>query len=111
MHTELCFLSSLLIGGMMFGNAPARAQTSIRAVTKPATESTNAFYVGSRSPLQPTPLIKLPVGTIRPEGWVRKQLQLQRDGFHGHLDEISRFVVKENNAWLDPSLQRGFGAR
>ena len=26
--------------------------------------------------------------------------ELQAEGFHGHLTEISRFLVKENNAWL-----------
>ena len=75
-------------------------------MAKPATSSTNAFYVGNRAPLRPAPLIKLPVGTIRPEGWLRKQLELQADGFHGHLGEISRFLEKEGNAWLDSSGRR-----
>lgn len=29
-------------------------------------------------------------------------LKLQVAGFHGHLLEISSFLEKENNAWLDP---------
>ena len=32
----------------------------------------------------------------------QEKLELQAEGFHGHLLEISDFLVKENNAWLDP---------
>ena len=46
--------------------------------------------------------MQLPIKAIEPRGWLRKELQLQADGFHGHLGEISRFLVKENNSWLDP---------
>lgn len=63
----------------------------------------NAYYVGHRAPLRPAPLLKLPVGAVRPEGWLRRVLRLQGDGFHGHLTEISEFLKKENNAWLSPT--------
>ena len=46
--------------------------------------------------------MKLPVGAIRAEGSLRKQLELQAAGFHGQLGELSEFPKKENNAWLDP---------
>jgi DUF1680 family protein len=75
---------------------------SVRVVDKPGTEAGNDFYVSNRAPLMPSPLIKLPVGAIKPDGWVRRQLELQADGFHGHLTEISRFLIKEGNAWLSP---------
>jgi len=63
----------------------------------------NAHYYGNRAPLLPSPLVKLPVGAIEPRGWIRTQLELQAEGFHGHLTEISRFLRKENNAWLSPT--------
>ena len=75
----------------------------VRVVPKPPTDARNPLYVGNRAPLRPTPLIKLPVGSIQPRGWLRKQLDLQRAGFHGHLGEISRFLEKDGNAWLDAS--------
>jgi hypothetical protein len=53
-------------------------------------------------------LIKLPIGSVRPQGWLRRVLQLQADGFHGHLTKISDFLKKEDNAWLSPA---GRGAR
>ncbi len=57
----------------------------VRAVKLPSTELKNDFYVGNRPPLLPSPLIKLPIGAVEPAGWVRRQLELQADGFHGHL--------------------------
>jgi len=78
----------------------ARAQ--VRVVDRPNTKQPNDFYVGNRPPLLPSPFIKLPIGAIKPQGWIRKQLELEADGFTGHLLEISPFLKKENNAWLNP---------
>ncbi|MGM0489094.1 MAG: beta-L-arabinofuranosidase domain-containing protein [Planctomycetota bacterium] len=63
-------------------------------------DATNSHYVSNRPPLRKSALIKLPIGSIEPKGWLRKKLRLQADGFHGHLGEISRFLQKENNSWL-----------
>ncbi len=68
----------------------------------------NDHYVVNRAPLEPSRLVKLPIGSITPRGWLRHQLRLQADGFHGHLREISPFLKREGNAWLDP---RGVGER
>ena len=62
---------------------------------------TNSHYVSNRAPLEASRLIKLPVGSIKPHGWLEHQLRLQADGFHGHLMEISPFLKVEGNAWLD----------
>ncbi len=83
--------------------------TDIRVIERPGTEIKNDFYVGNRPPLLPTPFLKLPVGAIEPKGWVRRQLELQRDGFHGHLTEISQFLKKEGNAWLSPTGEGDHG--
>jgi len=85
------------------------SDSNIRAVDKPDTKAGNDFYVGNRVPLTPSPLIKLPVGAIEPSGWVRRQLELQADGFHGHLTEISQFLKKEGNAWLSPTGEGDHG--
>jgi len=63
----------------------------------------NRYYVGNRAPLAPSAFRKLPIGSIRPDGWVRKQLQLEADGFIGHLTEISGWLNKKNNAWISPT--------
>ena len=41
----------------------------------------------------------LPLGSIRPEGWLLRQLRLQRDGLTGHLDEF----------WPDVAESQWFG--
>ncbi len=83
--------------------------TNIRVVERPDTKLVNNFYVGNRPPLIPSPFMKLPVGAIEPDGWVRRQLELQAEGFHGHLTEISRFLKKEGNAWLSPAGEGDHG--
>jgi DUF1680 family protein len=74
-------------------------------VPTPPLDVRNRHYVSNREPLLPNPLVKLPIGAVQPRGWLRKQLELQAAGFHGHLTEISQFLKKENNAWLHPEGQ------
>jgi hypothetical protein len=40
------------------------------------------------SALAPTAMIPLPLGQIRPDGWLANQLRVQADGLSGHLDEF-----------------------
>ncbi len=75
---------------------------TVTIVQRPDNGSSTLFHTGNRPPLQPSPFIKLPIGSIKPEGWLKKELELQASGFHGHLEEISKYLQKENNAWLDP---------
>ncbi len=58
------------------------------------------YYTGNRAPLAASPLAKLPIGNVRPEGWIRHQLELMANGFSGHLNEISQFCKYEGNAWV-----------
>lgn len=44
---------------------------------------------------------KLPLGTIRPEGWLKCQLEKELKGLPGQLWKISPYLT-ENNAWLHP---------
>ncbi len=71
--------------------------------SKPPAIGQNAFYAGNREPLLPNPLLKLPIGSITPRGWLRTQLELMADGMAGHLPEMSKWCEKENNAWLSPT--------
>ena len=74
---------------------------SVETVDRPAA----AADTGAMHPLA---LEKLPLGAIKPEGWLRKQLELQRDGLNGHLAEISAWLDKSNNAWLVPGAHNGW---
>ena len=86
------------------------AADEVTVVKHPSTATRNAHYAGYRSPLQSTPLVELPLGAVRPQGWLKKQLALQAAGFHGQLREISHFLQKDGNAWLsaDGSGDRGW---
>jgi len=59
----------------------------------------NAHYNSNRPPLMNSPLVKLPLGSVRAQGWLHTQLALMADGFTGHLAELSDFCEFENNAW------------
>ncbi|MES2893253.1 MAG: beta-L-arabinofuranosidase domain-containing protein [Bacteroidota bacterium] len=82
------------------GNTASTQTTGVTNIKRPATSSVNKFYTGNRAPLTPLSFIKLPVGAIRPEGWIKKYLELQRDGLTGKLGEISAWLEKKDNAWF-----------
>lgn len=77
-------------------------------VGRPDVSVRNACYPSNRAPLQSQYFIKLPVGAVRPAGWVARQLQLQAEGLNGHLDEISVWLEKERNAWLGRGDSNGW---
>lgn len=94
---------------VLFATAAMQGGLDIAIVDKPATRSSNAYYASSRRPLQPTPFVKLPITAFRPEGWLRKSLELQRDGLTGNLGEISIWLTKKDNAWLSPTGKGEWG--
>ncbi len=61
----------------------------------------NTYYPSNRSPLTVSPLVKLPIGSIEPRGWLLSQLRLVREGFSGRLAEISPFL-KADSGWISP---------
>lgn len=48
--------------------------------------------------LQPPALVPLPLGSIRPEGWLRRQLEIQAAGLTGHLHEFWPDV--QESGWI-----------
>src|ERR1039458_3076995 len=83
----------------------AANEGGVEVVQEPAVGSSNPFYPGNREPLLASPLIKLPIGSIIPKGWLRHQLELEAQGMTGRLPEISKWCKFEGNAWSDPQGQ------
>ena len=84
----------------------AEPQTvDVKVVEVPPTSPGNALFVGNKEPLLPSPLFKLPIGSITPKGWLRGQLELEAQGMIGHLPEISKWCKFDGNAWSDPRGQ------
>src|SRR2546426_844138 len=71
--------------------------------------SSQALCVPNRPPLVPSAFVKLPIGSITPKGWLRRQLELEANGMTGHLEEISKWCKFENSAWSSPNGQGQFG--
>ena len=83
--------------------------TQVRVVANPDQSSVNQHYPSNRPPLQPSALIKLPVGAVKPEGWLLEYLQRQKQGLTGNLKDISAWLDKEDNAWLAKDGQGQWG--
>ena len=64
-----------------------------------STASKPATVVPNRAPLSPGTFEFLPLGSIRPRGWLRAQLRIQADGLSGHLGETWA-DAGPNSGWL-----------
>jgi hypothetical protein len=98
---RLALLSFMAMNAQGFGQ--------ITVVDRPALTTTNSFYLGNRAPLAPSPFYKLPIGSITPRGWVRHELELERDGMTGHLEEISPWLDFKKSSWADPEGRGRYG--
>jgi len=57
-------------------------------------------YTLTRLPLRENPYIELPLGAIKPQGWLREMLVRQKNGATGNLDKLYPLVMNERNGWL-----------
>src|SRR4028119_2209067 len=55
--------------------------------------------IGPGKTFQKQQFTPLPLGSIKPKGWLLHQLQIMRNGTTGHLDEVYG-KVKNDNGWL-----------
>lgn len=57
-------------------------------------------YSNNRQPLLQKEYTELPLGTIKPKGWMEQQLLLMKNGMTGNLDQIYEPVMGKRNGWL-----------
>lgn len=58
------------------------------------------LYLNNRPPLITKPYMELPLGAVRPQGWLKEQMQRMCEGMTGHLDELYPQVMGSRNGWL-----------
>ena len=56
--------------------------------------------ITNRLPLFSIPFVALPLGSVRPQGWLLTQCQLQCDGLTGNAETIYANDIGTNSAWL-----------
>lgn len=104
------FLRGALTAAGAVGLSGLLAQQAVRA--QAATRSTIALvgdtsggglYHPNLAPLAQTPLLRLPVGSVKPAGWLREQLSLQLAGLNGQMDTVSHFLDLSTTGWAVPS--------
>lgn len=78
-------------------------------IVKEPVPGKNNHYVGNGPNLVPLSLIKLPVGSIKPSGWLREILIRQKNGLCGQLSKISKWLQRDDNAWLSENGEGKWG--
>jgi hypothetical protein len=73
------------------------SSTSLPAMES-STQSPPPFH--NRPPLHQKAFAALPLGSVKPHGWLKLQLERMRDGLTGDLDEKYPAVVGPRNGWL-----------
>jgi hypothetical protein len=56
--------------------------------------------VTNRAPLLPARFAALPLGSVRPQGWLLSECQEQRDGLTGQAEAVYASDLGSNSAWL-----------
>ena len=83
------YMHALVIAVVIAGASLANAQEPV-----PAT------YLNNRFPLCTKPFVELPLGAIKPKGWLQDQLLRMKNGMTGHLDSLYEQVMGKRNGWL-----------
>jgi hypothetical protein len=93
MNMKVRILLTIVMTGLAV-QTNAQANTSTRS-------SVFKDYINSRAPLHQNPYIELPLGAIKPQGWLREMLLLrQKTGSTGNLDKLYPVVMNNRNGWL-----------
>jgi len=87
--------AAVILFGLVCFSAPAFAQGIPAATNLPPTA-----VVTNRAPLFAPPFAALPLGSIRPQGWLLTQCQQQRDGLTGNAEAVYAVDIGTNSAWL-----------
>ncbi len=76
------------------------AVVMVAATTHITGQNLSGNYANNRPPLVTKPYVALPIGNIKPAGWLEEQLDRMATGMTGHLDTIYEQVMGTRNGWL-----------
>ncbi|BEH00203.1 beta-L-arabinofuranosidase domain-containing protein [Bacteroides sedimenti] len=72
----------------------------ILSISTASANKINELYQNNRYPLLTKPYIELPIGAVKPEGWLKDQLIRMKKGMTGNLDILYEKVMGSRNGWL-----------
>lgn len=72
----------------------------ISVTGKAQTNQRNSYYLTNQAPLKAAAYTALPLGAIKPGGWLKTMLETQKKGLTGNIDEIYKEVCGPRNGWL-----------
>ena len=72
----------------------------LSAVCVYASNEGKSHYLDNRAPLVEKRFMELPIGSVKPEGWLKDQMERMAYGMTGHLDELYPQVMGPRNGWL-----------
>ena len=84
-------LAAALSAAILLGAAPIGSAAA-------AEKSGNDYYVSNQGDLLAEAFETLPLGAVKPEGWLKDQLELQKNGITGAMEEYD--IYGPNSAWL-----------
>jgi hypothetical protein len=92
--TKVKLIAPMILAGIVW-NSMAGAIDIPSSSNLPPT-----VVVANRVPLMRTPFVALPLGSVRPLGWLLAQCQMQRDGLTGNAETLYADDLGTNSAWL-----------
>src|ERR1700757_3981817 len=97
--TRRSFFNRLGLFGLAsaFSNDPFLS-SGPQAFAAPESGPDKSSHIRNRAPLAPNGLYFLPLGSVRPRGWLKEQLAIQAAGLSGHLEETWA-DVGPNSGW------------
>ncbi|RZK47430.1 MAG: hypothetical protein EOO94_00670 [Pedobacter sp.] len=99
MNLKTILLTVPLLAITVFDPTIAEAQKKTKQNTKAVVAPVKSA-TPSRAPLRQNPYLELPLGSIKPQGWLREMLIRQKNGATGHLDSLYPLVMNQRNGWL-----------